>query len=87
MHHHTCKRIIMKATTAQASPQIIVNVDNAALLNKIKNAIKMIQGVGKIHVSYPKDDSTELDKAIRAAHNETLFQTNDIDELMTSLKS
>lgn len=35
------------------NPQLIVDVEDASLLNKIRNAIKMIQGVGKVAVVRP----------------------------------
>lgn len=78
----------MKAISTASTTQIIVNVDNVALINKIKNAIKMIQGVGKIHIAKPTQvKSCQLDEALHAAHNEPLYETNDLDELMESLKS
>lgn len=77
----------MKPTSASSTTQIIVNVKDVALTNKIKNAIKMLQGVGTIRVSYPAKKSGSLEKAIEAAHTEPLYTTNDLDDLMTSLKS
>lgn len=44
-----------------SSPKLIVTVDDSSMLNKIKNAIKMLRGVGNISVITPK--SSELDLA------------------------
>lgn len=50
----------MNIADTNLSPQLIVTVDNPQLLNKLKNAIKLLNGVGSISVMKPKKTGIEL---------------------------
>ena len=50
----------MNIADTNLSPQLIVTVDNPQLLNKLKNAIKLLNGVGAISVMNPKKTGIEL---------------------------
>lgn len=78
----------MSTARLSNSTQLVVNVTDITLTNKIRNAIKMIQGVGKITLVKPaQKDACPLDSALQAAHSEPLYTANDIDELMDGLKA
>ncbi len=47
-------------TIALQSPQLVVSVSDPSLLNKLKNAIKMMNGVSSISVLKPKKTGIEL---------------------------
>lgn len=46
-------------TVALKEPQLVVSVSDASLLNKLKSAIKMLNGVGNISVLKPKKSGIE----------------------------
>ena len=43
-----------------SSPKLIVTIDDTTMLNKIKNAIKMLRGVGSISVVTPQKSDLDL---------------------------
>lgn len=66
-----------------SSPKLIVTVDNSSMLNKIKNAIKMLRGVGNISVITPK--SSELDLAREDAKAGRITKWNSVDEMLNTV--
>lgn len=66
-----------------SSPKLIVTVDDSSMLNKIKNAIKMLRGVGNISVITPK--SSELDLAREDAKAGCITKWNSVDEMLNTV--
>ena len=66
-----------------SSPKLIVTVDDSSMLNKIKNAIKMLRGVGNISVITPK--SSELDLAREDAKAGLITKWNSVDEMLNTV--
>lgn len=66
-----------------SSPKLIVTVDDSSMLNKIKNAIKMLRGVGNISVITPK--SSELDLAREDAKAGHITKWNSVDEMLNTV--
>lgn len=66
-----------------SSPKLIVTVDDSSMLNKIKNAIKMLRGVGNISVITPK--SSELDLAREDAKAGRITKWNSVDEMLNTV--
>lgn len=66
-----------------SSPKLIVTVDDSSMLNKIKNAIKMLRGVGNISVITPK--SSELDLAREDAKEGRITKWNSVDEMLNTV--
>ena len=66
-----------------SSPKLIVTVDDSSMLNKIKNAIKMLRGVGNISVITPK--SSELDLAREDAKAGRITEWNSVDEMLNTV--
>ena len=66
-----------------SSPKLIVTVDDSSMLNKIKNAIKMLRGVGHISVITPK--SSELDLAREDAKAGRITKWNSVDEMLNTV--
>ncbi len=50
----------MSATNSMVVPQLLVTVEDASLLKKIKSAIHLLNGVGKISVLKPQKSDLEL---------------------------
>ncbi len=50
----------MSTMKTMAVPQLLVTVEDVSLLNKIKNAIHLLNGVGKISVLKPQKSDLEL---------------------------
>ena len=71
-------KTIMK-TTDTSVPRLVVTVDDASLLNKIKNAIKLLNGVGNIDVLKP--EKTELDMAREDKEKGRVTKWNSVDEM------
>lgn len=61
------------------SPKLIVTIEDSALLNKIKNAIQMLRGVGSISVVTPKKSDLDLTREDVKAGRVT--EWNSVDEL------
>ncbi len=66
-----------------SSPKLKVTVDDSSMLNKIKNAIKMLRGVGNISVITPK--SSELDLAREDAKAGRITKWNSVDEMLNTV--
>ena len=66
-------------TTDTSVPRLVVTVDDASLLNKIKNAIKLLNGVGNIDVLKP--EKTELDMAREDKEKGRVTKWNSVDEM------
>lgn len=54
------KNKVTMSYTATAPAQLLVNIDDIALLHKVKNALKLMNGVGKISIVKPKKTGIEL---------------------------
>lgn len=67
------------ATGSAASAKLIVTVDDAAMLNKVKNTIKMPRGVGGISVVSPK--KTDMELAREDIDAGRITEWNSVDEL------
>ena len=61
------------------APQLVVTIDDASMLNKIKNAIKLLNGVG--HISVVKPEKTELDLAREDKAKGRVTKWNSVDEM------
>ena len=66
-----------------SSPKLIVTIDDITMLNKIKNAIKMIRGVGSISVVTPK--KSDLDLAHEDVKAGRVTNWNSVDELFDTV--
>ena len=66
-----------------ASPKLIVTVNDSAMLNKIKNAIKMLRGVSSISVVTPKKSDMDLAREDVKAGRVTKW--NSVDELFDTV--
>lgn len=69
----------MNTITAVSEPQLVVTIDDVALLNKIKNAIKMLNGVSSISVLRPK--KTGLEEAREDMEKGRVTHWNSVDEM------
>lgn len=65
------------------SPKLIVTIEDSALLNKIKNAIQMLRGVGSISVVTPKKSDLDLAREDVKAGRDTKW--NSVDELFDTV--
>lgn len=70
----------MQATTTQ---QLIVNVDDVNMIGKIRNAIKMIQGVTK--VSMPRVKKTGLELAREDVRKGRVTHYDSVEDLFKDL--
>ena len=66
-----------------SSPKLIVTVDDSSMLNKIKNAIKMLRGVGNISVVTPK--KSEMDLAREDVKAGRVTKWNSVDEMFNTV--
>ena len=66
-----------------SSPKLIVTIDDTTMLNKIKNAIKMLRGVGSISVVTPK--KSDLDLAHEDVKAGRVTKWNSVDELFDTV--
>ena len=64
-------------------PQLLVSVSNPALLGKLKNAIKMLNGVSSISVFTPK--KTDLDLAHEDVAKGRITEWNSVDEMFETV--
>lgn len=60
-------------------PQLLVSVSNPALIGKLKNAIKMLNGVSSISVLNPKKN--ELDLAHEDVAKGRVTEWHSVDEM------
>ena len=74
----------MKAKTlALKEPQLVVSVSDPALVNKLKSAIQMLNGVSSISVLKPK--KTELELAEEDVVKGRITQWNSVDEMFNTI--
>lgn len=69
----------MSATNSMVVPQLLVTVEDASLLKKIKSAIHLLNGVGKISVLKPQKSDLEL--AREDAIKGRVTKWNSVDEM------
>ncbi len=60
------------------APQQVVTIDDASMLDKIKNAIKSLNGVRHIYVVKPKETELDLAREDKAKGKSTKW--NSVDE-------
>ena len=74
----------MKAKTlALKEPQLVVSVSDPSLVNKLKSAIQMLNGVSSISVLKPK--KTELELAEEDVVKGRITQWNSGDEMFDTI--
>ena len=74
----------MKAKTlALKEPQLVVSVSDPSLVNKLKSAIQMLNGVSSISVLKPK--KTELELAEEDVVKGRITQWNCVDEMFNTI--
>ena len=64
-------------------PQLLVTVSDPAMLTKLKNAIKMMNGVSSISIMRPKKTGLELAEEDKAKGRVT--QWNSVDEMFDTV--
>lgn len=73
----------MNNAIALKEPRLVVSVSDPALLTKLKNAIKMLNGVSSISVLKPKKSDLEL------AHEDVtagrITHWNSVDEMFDTI--
>ena len=70
-------------TSVINNPQLLVTVSDPTMLTKLKNAIKMLNGVSSISVLKPKKTGLELAKEDKAKGRVTHW--NSVDEMFNSI--
>lgn len=74
----------MKAKTlALKEPQLVVSISDPSLVNKLKSAIQMLNGVSSISVLKPK--KTELELAEEDVVKGRITQWNSVDEMFDTI--
>lgn len=73
----------MAGTTTLSAQQLIVTVDDTAVMNDIRKAIKMIRGVSNISVVKPK--KTEIEVAREDAKAGRVTKWNSVDEMFNEI--
>lgn len=73
----------MSNYTSLDEPQLLVSISDPSLLGKLKNAIKMLNGVSAITVLKPK--KTELEMAREDAAEGRVTQWNSVDEMFDTV--
>ena len=74
----------MKAKAlALKEPQLVVSVSDPSLVNKLKSAIQMLNGVSSISVLKPK--KTELELAEEDVVKGRITQWNSVDEMFDTI--
>lgn len=68
---------------ALKEPQLIVSISDPSLVNKLKSAIQMLNGVSSISVLKPK--KTELELAEEDAEKGRVTQWNSVDEMFDTI--
>lgn len=71
------------SSNTKSSPKLIVTIDDTTMLNKIKNAIKMLRGVGSISVVTPQ--KSDLDLAHEDVKAGRVTNWNSVDELFDTV--
>lgn len=70
-------------TSVINNPQLLVTVSDPTMLTKLKNAIKMLNGVSSISVLKPKKTELELAEEDKAKGRVTHW--NSVDEMFNSI--
>ena len=70
-------------TLAINEPQLLVTVSDPAMLTKLKNAIKMLNGVSSISVMKPK--KTNLELAEEDTEKGRVTHWNSVDEMFDTI--
>nr|WP_302694124.1 hypothetical protein [uncultured Prevotella sp.] len=70
-------------TSVINNPQLLVTVSDPTMLTKLKNAIKMLNGVSSISVLKPKKTGLELAEEDKAKGRVTRW--NSVDEMFNSI--
>ena len=70
-------------TLAINEPQLLVTVSDPAMLTKLKNAIKMLNGVSSISVMKPK--KTDLELAEEDKETGRVTHWNSVDEMFDTI--
>ena len=70
-------------TSVINEPQLLVTVSDPTMLTKLKNAIKMLNGVSSISVLKPKKTGLELAEEDKAKGRVTRW--NSVDEMFNSI--
>ena len=70
-------------TLALNEPQLLVTISDPSMLSKLKNAIKMLNGVSSISVLKPK--KTEIELAREDVAKGRVTQWNSVDEMFDSV--
>lgn len=74
----------MKAKAlALKEPQLVVSVSDPSLVNKLKSAIQMLNGVSSISVLKPK--KTEVELAEEDVVKGRITQWNSVDEMFDTI--
>ena len=74
----------MKAKAlALKEPQLVISVSDPSLVNKLKSAIQMLNGVSSISVLKPK--KTELELAEEDVVKGRITQWNSVDEMFDTI--
>lgn len=74
----------MKANAvALKEPKLVVSVSDPSLVNKLKSAIQMLNGVSSISVLKPK--KTELELAEEDVVKARVTQWNSVDEMFDTI--
>lgn len=68
---------------ALQNPQLVVSVSDPSMLNKLKNAIKMLNGVSSISVLKPKKTGLEL--AEEDVEKGRVTQWNSVEEMFDTI--
>jgi hypothetical protein len=66
-------------TAKMTAPRLVVTIKDASMVNKIKSAIQLLNGVGNISVIKPK--KTEMDLAREDKATGRITQWDSVDEM------
>lgn len=72
-------------TSVINEPKLVVTVSDPTMLTKLKNAIKMLNGVSSISILKPKKTGLELAEEDKAKGRVT--QWNSVDEMFDTMMS
>ena len=70
-------------TISLNEPQLLVSISDPSLLSKLKNAIKMLNGVSSISVLRPK--KTEIELAREDVAKGRVTKWNSVDEMFDTV--
>lgn len=73
----------MSTSTMTAPAQLIVDIEDVDILNKVKNALKLMKGVGKISIH--KQKKTGLERAWEDVRAGRVTRWNSADEMFDAL--